>query len=206
MEHLDDDTLISLYGRGDIDAFETLFQRYRGPVFNYIHGLISHREAVEDIFQDTFLRLLKSMKRYRACDRFVSYLYRIAYSAAMDYLRKKGSMKEHSIVEYEEKGIPFPDCAGNPGNATEHVAERNMEREAVRKAIAAIPLEQRQVLLLREYGGLSFKEISDLVGCPLNTALGRMHYAIRNLRKALETAVQEREPETGEKTHSMGGA
>lgn len=206
MKQLDDDTLISLFGKGETDAFETLFQRYRGPVFNYLYGLVTHREAAEDIFQETFMRLLKSLKRYKACDRFVSYLYRIAFSAAMDYLRKKGSTKELSLVDYEEKGITFSDPAGNNGSSTAHTVEKNMEREAVRRAIAGLPLEQRQVLLLREYGGLSFREISDLVGCPLNTALGRMHYAIRNLRKALEPEVQEQEPEADEKTHSMGGA
>jgi RNA polymerase sigma-70 factor (ECF subfamily) len=206
MKQLDDDTLISLYGKGETNAFETLYQRYRSQVFNYLYGLVTNREAAEDIFQETFMRLLKSLKRYRACDRFVSYLYRIAFSAAMDYLRKKGSMKELSLVEYEEKGISISDGFDGNESSTAQIAERNLEREAVRKAIAKLPLEQRQILLLREYGGLSFREISDLVGCPLNTALGRMHYAIRNLRKALEPEIQEQESDTEEKTHSLGGA
>lgn len=181
-----DDMLIEQYKKGDSDSFEVLFERYRKPVFNYVLGMLHDRAAAEDVFQETFYRILRNVNRYRPGGTFSGFVYTIANNMAIDYLRKKKRMKESSLYDEGDEMRGAVELQAGQGESPERIFENSETGRMVRAAIRSLPLEQRQVLLLREYCDIPFREISRIVGCPLNTALGRMHYALKNLRKWIE--------------------
>ncbi|MCD4784306.1 MAG: sigma-70 family RNA polymerase sigma factor [Candidatus Eremiobacteraeota bacterium] len=185
MEKFDDDKFIAKYREGDLSALGVLYDRYSGPLYGYLMRITGSREEADDILQDTFCKLIEKLERYHPRGKFKSYIFRIAHNLAIDNLRKR-RFREDGDMEHYEKRITT--CAANPGISPKDPAQEVVEREIVEKlksAIDKLPDEQKQVLIMKHYSGMKFREIAEAMEIPLNTALGRMHYALRYLRKML---------------------
>lgn len=173
--HADDSELIARCGNGDEQAFELLYQRYRLQLYSYLNKLVPGRaDIVDDLYQQTWIRVLDSLARYREQKHFLSWLFRIAHNLAMDHFRQQA---KHETVELDEKA-----------SVTENPPWVDTDRQelaaALGKAVEELPREQREVFLLRQQG-IPFKEIAAVQEVGLNTALGRMHYAVNSLRQLL---------------------
>ena len=159
---------------GDGAAFDALYGRYRLPLFSYLNRLLpKHAEQVEDIFQMVWLKAVRNLPRYAERQRFLPWLCRIAHNLAMDFYRTRTPMPVENMPDVRD-GRPTPPQA---------MQRRQME-EALAAAILRLPEEQRVVVMLRKEG-VPFKEIAEREGISLNTALGRMHYAVLKLKKLL---------------------
>lgn len=162
-------------------AFERLVRDYGDRIYRFARRLAGVSGA-EDVVQEVFLRVHRSIRAYRPGGRFEAWLFRIANNVCIDLARRRRPEVRMEDLGDSAPGERFPSCSSGPVEILEE-AER---RRALLEAVGRLPLEQRQVFLLREEGGLSFREIADATGCPLNTALGRMHYAMENLRRVLK--------------------
>lgn len=163
-----DDELMASYRSGQTEAFEQLYRRHAPGLFTYLRMQVG--DAAEDLLQDLFSRVSLSLSRYRAEGRFAAWLYTIARNLVRDRLRRP--LREIPLDDN------LTDCCSD---------ERYANRLAVRDALCGLPTEQREVVLLRIYGGLSFPEIGRVLGCPPNTAITRMHRALGRLRRVLVT-------------------
>jgi len=174
-----DEVLVDRLRGGQAQAGEELVQRYCKPLLRYLQSLVQNDELAEELLQQTWLSVLEHVDRFDAGGGgFKAWVYRIATNKANDHWRLRGrekTVREGLKLVTEESG---PD-AGFPMEQTEQVGK-------LRSAIERLPENQRQVLLLRYYSGLKFVEIAETLGCPLNTALGRMHKALHKLRELLE--------------------
>lgn len=171
-----DSELITHCRAGDTRAFDELYERYRLPLYSYLNRVVPGRShAVDDLFQQTWMKVLENLDRYTEQQRFVSWLFRIAHNVAVDHLRREG---RYEMVEVTESAAVVE-------TAPWEAMDRQALLAAVREATASLAPEQREVLLLRQRG-LSFREIADVQASNINTVLGRMHYAVRNLRRRLE--------------------
>lgn len=167
-----DDELVKDYLGGQTRAFEELYQRYSRRIFSFLVIEVG-RSWAEDLLQETFSRVLSSLPRYRPCGKFSAYLYRIARNLARDRQRRT-----YRAVPLEElDGMAHP---------TETGMDVELDRACVRNALKTLSLEQRQVVLLREYAGLSFAEIANIIERPLGTVLSQMHRAVNRLRLAVQ--------------------
>ncbi|NOY80971.1 MAG: sigma-70 family RNA polymerase sigma factor [Kiritimatiellaeota bacterium] len=170
-----DGCLIEAYRSGNEKAFEALYNRYRRQLFSYLNRVLPGRGAlVDDLYQQTWLRIIESLPAYREEQKFLSWAFRIAHNLAVDNFRREARREE---VEIDER---IADETDPPWS--------RMDREALKgllaEAIQDLPEDQREVLLLRQQG-IAFKEIARIQGVSINTVLGRMHYAVRKLRRAL---------------------
>ncbi len=166
-----DDLVLGLKA-GDSSAFETLVREYGDRLYRFCLRMVGATEA-EDVVQETFLRVHRSIGAYQPTGRFESWLFTIANHLALDSIRRRPALAA-------ETGDPV-DARG----PEEDLAHREVQ-DAFLRAVERLPEDQKQVFLLREEAGLSFKEIAQVTGCPLNTALGRMHYAMLHLRRSLK--------------------
>ena len=174
-QHATDSDLVRRCRDGDTPAFDELYQRYRLPLYSYLNRLVPGRShTVDDLFQQTWVKVLENLKRYTEQQRFVSWLFRIAHNQAVDHLRKE---LRHEMVEVTENSA-VADAA--PWEAM----DRKTLALALADVTATLAPEQREVLLLRQRG-LSFREIAEMQGTNINTVLGRMHYAVKHLRRRL---------------------
>ena len=190
MEKLNDDQLVEKYREGNLEALSVLYNKYSGQIYGYLYRMTGNREEAGDLVQDTFCRFIEKIHRYSPRDRFKSYLFRIAHNLAIDHLRRRKFVANNNSgnedMEYHEKILTeqqarLKDTSDDPVDKVEDLEKLSRLGEAIVK----LPDEQKQVLVLKHFSGLTFREISEMIGIPLNTALGRMHYAIRNLRKML---------------------
>jgi RNA polymerase sigma-70 factor (ECF subfamily) len=168
------DDLVTGLKAGDPAAFESLVRGFGDRLYRFVRRLVGERWA-DDLTQETFVRVYRTVGSYRPTGRFEAWMYTVANHACIDFLRHR--RPEVALSEVE------PD-ASSP-SPLERI-EEDERRRALLKAVERLPADQKQVFLLREEAGMSFREIADALGCPLNTALGRMHYAMENLRKALK--------------------
>ncbi len=178
---LTDNELILGYKEGDYSCFETLLSRYQSKVYGYIFSVVKDKDVADDIFQDTFYKVIYTINSgvYKDENKFIHWVMRIAHNLIVDYFRRQGKMP---IVPNR------PDC---DVVETLNLHEENVEREIIRKQtnqnvrrlIKMLPAEQRRVVILRHYGKCDFREIAERTGVSINTALGRMRYAIINLRR-----------------------
>jgi RNA polymerase sigma-70 factor (ECF subfamily) len=183
----DDYDLIKQYIAGDSSSLEVLISRHKNKVFSYIMMVVKKRELAEDIFQDTFIKVIKSLNagKYSEEGRFVSWVMRIAHNLIIDFYRKN---KNHKTVSDDDTEVPIFN--------TIKFSDRNIEDEIVltqvhsdlNNVIEQLPKEQKEVVVLRYYKDYSFKEIAEATNVSINTALGRMRYAIINMRKIMEDA------------------
>lgn len=170
-----DRALIDAHLDGNEAAFAELYERYRLPLYSYLNRMAAGRTALaDDLYQQTWIRVIDSLPRYSHQQKFISWLLRIAHNLAVDHFRRERR------AEHVELGEHIP-CAGDAPDA-EH--NRRQMEEALVTAIDTLSPEQREVLELRRQG-LSFKEIAEIERVSINTVLGRMHYAVKKLQKLL---------------------
>lgn len=177
-----DKELLIDFVQGDSKALEILIKRHERRVFTYILLMVRNSHLAEDLMQDTFVKAIKSVKcgNYSEINRFQPWLIRIAHNLVIDYFRRNKHYREISNDDYEM------DIFNSPRFSEQNVEEQLVFDQLmgqVRSMIDRLPEEQREVVMLRYYGELSFKEIAESTNVSINTALGRMRYALINLRK-----------------------
>ncbi|MCJ7811768.1 sigma-70 family RNA polymerase sigma factor [bacterium] len=179
MEKISDDAqLIHAFLSGREKAFEKLLKRYERPLFSFIFRFVGDRQSAEDLFQQTWLKVIQGLSHYEERGTFSSWLFGIANNCCIDYVRRKNKAKRNDLVSSE--GMEQLES----GELNQMDTFLKKEKTAwLEKAVTKLPPDQRQVLLLRVYSELPFKEIANILNDPLNTVLGRMHYAIQNLQK-----------------------
>lgn len=179
--------LVSAYIRGDQNAFNILVERYKSKIYTTIYLVVKDQYVAEDLMQDTFIKAIKTLKngRYNEEGKFLPWILRIAHNLAIDYFRRA---KRYPSVVFEDGSNVF-----NTLNFSEHSIEdkqvRKETHEHLRDLIKKLPDQQREVLIMRHYEEMSFQEIADSTGVSINTALGRMRYALINLRKMMSKSV-----------------
>lgn len=186
-----DDELVDGYAQGNILCFDELLNRYEKKLFNYIYRLVNQRQEAEDIFQDVFSRVIGNIQRYRQNGKFKAWLFTIALNRYRDLIRRRGKVNlvslNHEVSGREDGRAYSLESVIAQDAPSASVEAENKERERLLKgAISSLPEKLKEVLTLRVYGELSFKEIGQVLGCPINTALGRMQYALNHLRKILK--------------------
>ena len=184
LQKSDDASLVSDYIKGNERALEVLILRHKLKIYNFIYSKVFDRDTAEDIFQETFIKVIKTLKRgvYNEEGKFLPWVMRIAHNLVIDFFRKNNRIptfdnnEEYDIFQLIGDGSP--------------TAERSMIDEQVvedlQKLIVELPDDQKDVLTMRLYKDMSFKEIAESTGVSINTALGRMRYAIINLRKMID--------------------
>lgn len=179
-----DGILLKNYIDGDESALAILIERHQAKVYGFIYSKVGDTTISDDIFQDTFIKVIKTLKTnaYNEEGKFLPWLMRIAHNQTIDFFRKNKKMpmqretEEYSIFNF------MSDSAQNiEGKLIEFQVEKDLKR-----LVESLPKDQREVLKMRFYDDLSFKEIADITGVSINTALGRMRYAVINLRKLIE--------------------
>ncbi|MBR4738843.1 MAG: sigma-70 family RNA polymerase sigma factor [Bacteroidales bacterium] len=181
IKQLTDNELITRYREGDASCFEALLDRYQAKVYGYIFSVVKDKETADDIFQDTFYKVIVTINsdQYKDENKFVHWVMRIAHNLIVDHFRRNNKMPlvpnrpDSDVLD----NIKFPD------DNAEHVMMKKQTGQNIRKLVRMLPPEQRRVVILRHYGHCDFKDIAARTGVSINTALGRMRYAIINLRR-----------------------
>ena len=180
-----DEQLISLYVDGKNEAFDELLERHKDRVFMYIYHAVKNEDLANDLFQDTFVKAITTIKqgRYVENGHFAAWVSRIAHNLIIDYFRQVKNENLQSTDDDESNIL-------NRKELSQSTIEDDMVTSQihtdVRRLIRTLPASQRQVLVMRYYKNMSFKEIADTTGVSINTALGRMRYAILNMRRLAE--------------------
>ncbi|GAB1309318.1 sigma-70 family RNA polymerase sigma factor [Urechidicola sp. KH5] len=179
-----DSTLVTQYLNGDEQCFEILITRHKQRVYNFIFSKVLDRDVTEDIFQDTFIKVINTLKRgkYNEEGKFLPWVMRISHNLIIDHFRRNNRMP--SFKNTDEFDI-FSVLSDKELNAEKQLIKEQILSD-VRKIIEELPDDQREVLKMRIYKDMSFKEISETTGVSINTALGRMRYALINMRKLIE--------------------
>ena len=183
-ELIEDSTLVSSYIKGDESALEILIHRHKQKIYSFIYSKVYDRDVAEDIFQDTFIKVIRTLKRgaYNEEGKFLPWVMRISHNLVIDFFRKNNRMPKFDNTDAFNI---FSVLSDNSLNAENSIIREQVETD-VRRLVDELPEDQREVLLMRIYEDLSFKEISDKTGVSINTALGRMRYALINLRKIID--------------------
>ena len=179
-----DQNLVKQYVQGNEACLEMLINRHKDRIFTTIILIVKDSYIAEDLFQETFIKIIKNLKKgkYNEEGKFLPWAIRIARNMAIDYFRK---MKRMPTITGSDGEDVFRKIKLAVDNREEQMI-RHEKESMVRAVINKLPEEQRQVLILRHYGELSFKEIAAMTGVSINTALGRMRYALNNMRKMME--------------------
>ena len=183
LSNLTDQQLVHLYVNGDAEALSALVTRYKDKIYTSIYLLVKDKYLAEDIFQDVFIRVIDTLKGGRYVDEgnFLPWAMRIAHNLCVDHFRK---VKRTPTIKTSEDRDIFESLNFSEAGADQRMMN-NQSHDKVRKMIDMLPEDQREVIILRHYADLSFKEISQLTNCSINTALGRMRYGLINLRKLM---------------------
>ena len=178
---LSDQELVANYLKGDNKSFEILLERHKGKVFAFIMSKVKNRDLTEDIFQDTFIKVINSLQKgkYNEEGKFLPWMMRISHNLVIDYFRKNSKMK--SIRSTDDFNI-F-DIINNGNRSQEEEMIRKRVHTDLNMLIKELPDDQMEVLKMRYFDDMSFKQISKKTGVSINTSLGRMRYALINLRK-----------------------
>lgn len=182
---LTDQQLIKLFVNGDAAAFEDLIKRHKDRIFTAIMMMVKERAVAEDIFQEVFIKIIDTMRggTYAEEGKFLPWALRIAHNLCVDHFRKA---KRNSIVLNKSEEHDMFDTMDLLEEGAEGKIIRSQGYEMLRRLLDTLPQEQREVIVLRHYANLSFKEIAEKTNCSINTALGRMRYGLINLRKLIE--------------------
>ena len=183
MNSLTDPQLIHIYLEGDADALSTLVDRHKDKIFTSIYLLVKDKFLAEDIFQDTFIKVIDTINsgRYNEEGKFLPWVMRIAHNLCIDHFRKvkrtptiktSGDHDIFEVLNFSEAGM-------------EEKMIQGQSHERVRKMLDMLPEDQKEVIVMRHFADLSFKEIATLTNCSINTALGRMRYGLINLRNMM---------------------
>ena len=179
-----DSKLVSDYINGNETSLEILIKRHQQRLFSFIYSKVKARDITEDIFQDTFIKVIRTLKKgnYNEEGKFLPWVVRISHNLIIDHFRKSNRMpKFRNTDEFDIFSILGDDVL----NAEKKIIKEQIHAD-VRELINELPEEQKQVLVMRMYNDMSFNEISENTGVSINTALGRMRYALINLRKLIE--------------------
>lgn len=188
MENLNilaDDMLVARYSEGDSKAFDELLARYQSKLFSYIYFIVRSQETAEDLFQETFVKAITTIQqgRYTANGKFGAWLTRIAHNLIIDVFRQE---RNENTVSNDETEVDLLNDAALCEENVEMQMVNEQTLSDVRRLLDALPDTQREVVYMRFYQDLSFKEISEITGVSINTALGRMRYALLNMRRMAE--------------------
>ncbi len=180
---LSDSALVSLYISGNENAFELLVNRHKNKVYTTILLIVKDTETAEDLLQDTFIKAIHTMKggRYNEEGKFSSWICRIAHNLAIDYFRKE---KRSPMINLDDNSNIFNHLSFSE-ESIETLQIKEETHDRLRELIQQLPEAQKEVLIMRHYADMSFQEIAEATGVSINTALGRMRYALINLRKKM---------------------
>jgi RNA polymerase sigma-70 factor (ECF subfamily) len=181
----DNELIVRFVHNNDYEAIEALINRYKNKVYTYIFLNVKRQELAEDIFQDTFVKVIKSLKsqKYEEDGRFISWVIRIAHNLIIDHYRRLAKLE---TVYNDDCKVSYFNSVQFSETTFEEITIKEQIRQDIKKLINELPDDQKEVILLRHYGDLSFKEIAEVTGVSINTALGRMRYALINLRKLIK--------------------
>ena len=181
---IDDAVLVKNYINGAEGALSMLIMRHKQKIYSFIYSKVYDRDITEDVFQDTFIKVIRTLKRgkYNEEGKFLPWVMRIAHNLVIDHFRRNKRMPK-----FDNSGefSIFSVLSDSSLNAEKTLIKDQVESD-VRRIIEELPEDQKQVLMMRMYQDMSFKEISERTGVSINTALGRMRYALINLRKVIE--------------------
>jgi RNA polymerase sigma factor (sigma-70 family) len=181
---LNDRELVRSYLSGNERAFEELLSRHKSKIYTSIYLFVKEKSLAEDIFQDTFIKIIDTLRKgkYNEEGKFVQWAMRIAYNMCVDHFRR--NKRKPTVAPTDEFDI-FSVISISDENAETRII-RSQTHDKVRRLVNQLPAEQREVVILRHYAEMSFKEIASLTRVSINTALGRMRYALINIRKMVE--------------------
>ena len=181
--NLNDSELVRLYINGDEPALSVLIKRHKTKIYNFIYSKIGDEVLTEDVFQDTFIKVINTLKRkkYNEEGKFLSWVMRIAHNLVIDHFRKENRMPKYDNTGEFDIFLLIKD---EELNIEKKLIKSQIETD-VKFLIQELPEEQKEVLMMRHYKDLSFKEIAENTGVSINTALGRMRYALINLKKMI---------------------
>ena len=179
-----DATLVSLYIKGNEEAFAMLIKRHKSKVYTTIYLIVRDQYIAEDLLQETFIKAIKKLKsgEYNEEGKYLPWITRIAHNLAIDYFRRE---KRYPTVVMEDGSSVFNSLSFSE-ESLESIKIKDETHALLREMIQTLPEAQKEVLMMRHYSDMSFQEIAEATGVSINTALGRMRYALINLRKKLE--------------------
>lgn len=183
LEHVSDTELIRSFQEGDTEAFEVLIYRYKDKIYSSILFFVKDNYLAEDLFQDVFIKIIDTLKnkRYTEEGKFLPWALRIAHNLCVDYFRK---VKRTPAIKTSDNKDIF-DVINIYEDGADQKIMQSQSHDRVRMMLELLPEEQREIIVLRHYANLSFKEIAQITNCSINTALGRMRYGLINLRKMM---------------------
>ena len=183
-ELISDALLVSQYINGNEASLSTLVNRHKQRIYSFIYSKVYDKDISEDIFQDTFIKVIRTLKRgsYNEEGKFLPWVMRIAHNLVIDHFRKSNRMP---MFDNGGEFSIFSVLSDSDLNAEKSLIKNQVEQD-VRRVIDELPEDQKQVLVMRMYNDMSFKEISEKTGVSINTALGRMRYALINMRKIID--------------------
>ena len=183
LTHLTDQELVQAYMNGQTETLSVLVERHKNKIFTSIYLLVKDKYLAEDIFQDVFIKIIDTLKnkRYTEEGKFLPWALRIAHNLCVDYFRK---VKRTPAIKTSDDQDIF-EVINVSQEAPDQKLMRGESHEKVRRMLDLLPEEQREIIVLRHYANLSFKEIAGITNCSINTALGRMRYGLINLRKMM---------------------
>ncbi|MEO7308622.1 MAG: sigma-70 family RNA polymerase sigma factor [Ferruginibacter sp.] len=181
---LPDELLIKLFKEGESHAMEVLVNRHKDRIFTSIYLLVKDKYLAEDIFQDLFIKIIETLRvgKYKDENKFVQWAMRIAHNLCVDHFRK---IKAKPVIRTCE-GTDIFDVLNFTEPGVDDKIMKTQSSETIMKLVCKLPEEQREIIILRHFADLKFKEISKILNCSVNTSLGRMRYALLNLRKMIE--------------------
>jgi RNA polymerase sigma factor (sigma-70 family) len=184
LKTLTDEQLIALFKEGNTYAMEVLVNRHKSRIYTSIHLLVKDKYLAEDIFQDLFIKVIDTFRagKYKEENKFLQWAMRIAHNLCVDHFRK---VKSKPVIRTSE-GADIFDVLNFAEPSTEDKMMRGQSNEKIMKLVSMLPEDQREIIILRHFADLKFREISKILDCSVNTALGRMRYALLNLRKLIE--------------------
>ncbi|MCB0698664.1 MAG: sigma-70 family RNA polymerase sigma factor [Chitinophagales bacterium] len=179
-----DAQLVQSYINGDTAALESIIYKYKDKIYTAIYMLVKDQYTAEDIFQDTFLKIIRTIKsgRYSEQGKFLPWAMRVAHNLCMDHFRKVRQQVQVTLSD----GTDITDLLSGDDDIASSRIEKRQTHQSIRDLIDQLPEEQKEVIVLRIYADMSFKQISQLTSVSINTALGRMRYGLINLRKMIE--------------------
>lgn len=183
-ELITDAVLVSNYIHGDEQSLSVLINRHKQKIYSFIYSKVFDRDVTEDVFQDTFIKVIRTLKlgKYNEEGKFLPWVMRIAHNLVIDHFRKNSRMPK---FDNSNDFNIFSVLSDSSLNAEKSIIKSQVEDD-IKRLIDELPEDQKEVLIMRMYNDMSFKEISENTGVSINTALGRMRYALINLRKVIE--------------------
>ena len=184
-----DEELMLSYRDGDEDAFDMLYRRYEKPLLNFIYRMVMNAADAESLCQDVFLRVVRVKRKYKATAQFKAWLFRIALNLCRDRVRRMKHRSHLSLnvltLSQDDEDAELQDLIPDPSSNPVKYVETDEQQALIQGAIASLPEDQHLVVILKEYQGLKFSEIADIMNCPIGTVKSLNHRAHERLRKML---------------------